>query len=103
MLTLARLVHLSGPPHRSVTCCIDTSENKSGKAKSGFHRVLLAENKHKWAACNISVVYMSQGYASLIEDAEVQRGIGTAPQRVPPATNIVTLITLVPDDHLLLS
>jgi len=35
MLTLARLVHLSGPPHRSATCCIDTSESKSGKAKSG--------------------------------------------------------------------
>ena len=47
MLTLARLVHLSGPPHRPATCCIDTSESKSGKAKSGFHRVLLAEIKHK--------------------------------------------------------
>jgi hypothetical protein len=33
MLTLVRLGHLSGPPHRSVSCCIDTSDSKVGKAE----------------------------------------------------------------------
>src|SRR5450631_4552640 len=38
-----QLVHLSGLLHRRATCCIDTSESRSGNAESRFHRVPLAE------------------------------------------------------------
>jgi hypothetical protein len=30
-----QMVHLRGPLDRPATCCIDTSESKSGKAESG--------------------------------------------------------------------
>jgi hypothetical protein len=38
-----QLVQLSGLLHRRATCCIDTSESRSGSAESRFHRVPLAE------------------------------------------------------------
>ena len=48
MLTLIQMLHLTGPLRIDPQLVVSkTSESKSGKAEPGFHRVLLAESKHK--------------------------------------------------------
>jgi hypothetical protein len=42
-----QLVHLSGPLHRRATCCIDTSESRSGNAESRVPSCTFGGSKHK--------------------------------------------------------